>query len=266
LFVAVHVLRTATHKSKREVEQVVAQVRPQPDVPTVVRKLPTPKPAGLPPVPLATEGREAHELTQAPQSLAVRAIRPPEIKPLAPERFKVQFTVSRNTYEKLRHVQNLLRHTIPDGDPAAIFDRAVSLLLAELEKTKFAAVRHPRSGHDAKPGSRHIPAAIKRDIWRRDGGQCSFRGEQGRCSETGFLEFHHVVPFARGGATISQNLELRWRAQCQRGRTVWAWRTPLRTRNAGRLRGGRELRSGPTESKQFQAGRRVRRWDAQSHN
>ena len=38
--------------------------------------------------------------------------------------FKVQFTVGRDTYDKLRHVQDLLRHSIPNGDPAAIFDRA----------------------------------------------------------------------------------------------------------------------------------------------
>lgn len=204
-------LDAVTHKSKRDVEELLARLRPQPDAPAVVRKLPTPKRAAAPPVPLASEGREAYELTQAPQSVAVPAVRPPEIKPLTPERFKVQFTVSRDTYDKLRQVQDLLRHTIPNGDPAAIFDRALSLLLAELENTKFAAVRHPRPDRTAKPGSRHVPAAIRREVWRRDGGQCAFRGEHGRCSETGFLEFHHVVPFARGGATTSQNLELRCR-------------------------------------------------------
>jgi hypothetical protein len=61
------------------------------------------------------------------------------VSPLAPDRYKVQFPVSRETYEKLRHAQDLLGHTIPSGDPAAIFDRALSLLLADLEKTKLAA-------------------------------------------------------------------------------------------------------------------------------
>jgi len=45
--------------------------------------------------------------------------------PLAPERYKVQFTVGRQTHDKLRRAQDLLRHSIPDGDPAAIFERAV---------------------------------------------------------------------------------------------------------------------------------------------
>jgi hypothetical protein len=151
------VLDAATHKSKRGIEQLVARLRPQPDVPTVVRKLPTPKPAPTPTGPLGTEEPAANELMPVAQNAALPATRPSEIKPLAPERFKVQFTVSRDTHEKLRHAQDLLRHTIPNGDLAAIFDRALSLLLAELEETKFAAGRRPRPGRDTKPGSRHYP-------------------------------------------------------------------------------------------------------------
>jgi HNH endonuclease len=108
-------------------------------------------------------------------------------------------------------VQDLLRHSIPNGDPAAIFDRALTLLLAELSKTKFSAVGRPRPARQTRTGSRHISAAVKRDVWQRDGGRCAFRGERGRCIETGFLEFHHVVPYAKGGATTLENLELRCR-------------------------------------------------------
>ena len=57
--------------------------------------------------------------------------------------------------------------------------------------------------------SRHVPAAIRRTVWARDGGRCRFEGPAGRCSETGRLEFHHVVPYASGGPTVADNLELR---------------------------------------------------------
>jgi hypothetical protein len=33
-------------------------------------------------------------------------------------------------HDKLRRAQDLLRHSIPDGDPAKIFDKALTLLLA----------------------------------------------------------------------------------------------------------------------------------------
>lgn len=53
---------------------------------------------------------------------------------------------------------------------------------------------------------------MRREVWKRDDGRCAFVGTEGRCAETGFLEFHHVVPFADGGATTAANLQLRCRA------------------------------------------------------
>jgi hypothetical protein len=225
----VELLAAATHKSKREVEQLLGQWRPQPDVPTVIRKLPTPTPIPVRssefPVQVSVQEtlcvNEPSELVLTPAAPASVAMRPPEIKPLAPERYKVQFTVSHETHAKLRRVQDLMRHAIPDGDPAAIFDRALTVLLADLLKVKCGATEHPRNGRPAQSRSRHIPAAVKRDVWHRDGGCCAFQGEQGRCTETGFLEFHHVVPYAERGAATASNLELRCRAHNQYEAELW---------------------------------------------
>lgn len=43
------------------------------------------------------------------------------------------------THDTLRRAQNLLRHAIPSGDLAAIFDRALTLLVADLEVRKAGA-------------------------------------------------------------------------------------------------------------------------------
>jgi len=150
------------------------------------------------------------------------APRRPEIKPLAPERYKVQCTVSRETHDKLRRVEDLLRHSIPDGDLAAILDRALTVLLSELSKAKCAATERSRSFRAPKSRSRHIPAAVRRDVWARDEGRCAFQGELGRCAETGFLEFHHVVPYADGGETCAKNLELRCRSHNQHEAVLWS--------------------------------------------
>jgi 5-methylcytosine-specific restriction endonuclease McrA len=64
--------------------------------------------------------------------------------------------------------------------------------------------------HDAR--GRYVRAAEKRKVWARDQGQCAFVGAKGRCVERGFLEFHHVIPFAEGGETTAENLQLRCRA------------------------------------------------------
>ena len=204
------VLEGARHKSKRDVEHIVAHLRPQPDVPTTVRQLPQPASSSAcpsaPVVEANLNGDTLAALAPAPAS------RPAEVTPLAPERYKVQFTVSRDTHEKLRRVQNLLRHSIPNGDPAAIFDRALTVLLADLERAKLAAVARPRAARAVAAGSRHTPAAVRREVWKRDGGQCAFIGTAGRCTERGFLEFHHVEPYAAGGAATVENIELRCRA------------------------------------------------------
>jgi hypothetical protein len=215
------VLAAAQHRSRREVEQQVAALRPLPPAPSSVRKLPAAKPVIVPPAPGATEtGVTSRSPRDAvvPAPLATEAAAPRRaavVAPLAPERFKVQFTIGRDTHDKLRQVQDLLRHAIPDGDPAAIFDRALTLLLADLEKQKFAQTSRPRPAGEPTPGSRHVPAAVRREVWRRDGGQCAFVGARGRCAERGFLEFHHVVPFAKGGDTTSVNVQLRCRPHNQ---------------------------------------------------
>src|SRR5206468_11617413 len=99
-----------------------------------------------------------------------------------------------------------------NGDPAAIFDRALTVLLADIEKHKCAAAARPRAASAPASSSRRIPAAVKRQVWARDSGQCGFIGTEGRCTERGFLEYHHVQPFADGGLSIGENLQLRCRA------------------------------------------------------
>jgi hypothetical protein len=205
------VLTRARHKSKRDVELLVATLHPRPDVPSTIRKLPAPRQATLP-------APRSDERVDPPPAL--HAPRRAEMTPLTPERYRIQFTVSRQTHDKLRRAQDLLRHAVPDGDPAIIVERALTLLVAELERSKTGATARPRSARPgasprAKAGSRHVPAAMKRAVWKRDGGRCAFIGPHGRCTATAFLEYHHVVPFAAGGETSAKNLELRCRAHNQ---------------------------------------------------
>jgi hypothetical protein len=208
------VLATARHKTKREVELVVATLRPQPPVPATVRKLPAAKPSIATPT-RSDETADVARPAEPPQAkpLVTDAARAwSTIAPLAPERYKLQLTVSAETHQKLRRAQDLLRHAVPNGDLALIVDRALTLLVRDLERTKFAETARPRKASVAQSRSRHIAAAVRRRVWHRDRGQCAFVGTQGRCTERGFLEFHHVVPYADGGESVVENLELRCRA------------------------------------------------------
>jgi hypothetical protein len=131
---------------------------------------------------------------------------------LAPDRYRLQCTIGGATLEKLRLAQDLLRHAIPSGDEAAILDRAFTALLVELARTRFAAVDNPQPPRGTAPGSRHVPADVKRAVWVRDLGRCGFVGTDGRrCNERAFVEFHHVRPYAAGGEATVDNIELRCR-------------------------------------------------------
>jgi 5-methylcytosine-specific restriction endonuclease McrA len=128
-------------------------------------------------------------------------------------------------HARLRRLQALLRREIRDGDPAAIFGRALRLLEADVEKTKLGAAAKPRPNRSIRPGtdkkdvyrsafpSRHVPRGVRQAVWRRDGGQCAFVSTDGRrCTERAFLEFHHIQAYADGGPPTVANISLRcWR-------------------------------------------------------
>jgi len=138
-----------------------------------------------------------------------------QVAALHPDReelMTVVLRVPRRTFEKLRTAQDLLRHAIPTGDVAEVFDRALTALVADLQRKKLANVGRPRRPKKAALESRHIPAAVRRTVFARDGGRCTFVGSKGRCQETGKLEFHHIKPFAKGGAATVANVQLRCRA------------------------------------------------------
>jgi len=214
-------LDIARHKSKRQVEELVARLLPQPPVSSSVRKLPTA--SHIPASPMAQpdaaaspqptgDGQGVASVDLLTGASALPRPRPAVVTPLAPERYKEQFTANAETDEKLRLAQALLRHQIPDGDPAKIIDRALTVLLRDLAKTKLAATDHPRKRGEATRGSRYIPAEVKRAVWGRDGAQCAFVSSDGRrCTERGFLEFHHVTPYAAGGEPTAENIQLRCR-------------------------------------------------------
>lgn len=204
-------LAEAKHRSKREVELIVRRLDPQPDVPSSIRKLPAPAPVVAPPLSQPTQ-QSAAPASPPPVVLQPPPVHRPVIAPLAPERYRVQFTVSKETHDKLRRAQDLLRREIRDGDPGAIFDRALTLLLREVEKKKMAATSRPRRPRGTKSGSRDIPAHVRRAVWRRDDGRCAFVGTKGRCTERAFLELGHVTPAAHQGPATVENLSLRCRA------------------------------------------------------
>jgi hypothetical protein len=94
-----------------------------------------------------------------------------------------------------------------DGTPALMMPRD-----ARLDAEVAVAAEHPAS----LPKSRYVPRKVLREVFARDGGQCTFVSSEGRrCSAREFLEVHHHEPFARGGKATVDNLRLSCRAHNQ---------------------------------------------------
>jgi hypothetical protein len=220
------VLAKARDRRRHEIEALVAELAPRPDFPSTVQKLPGPKatpPSSAGPRPAMSSVPCAAGSPIAPSPSGLPATPRPIVQAWAPERYRVQFTIGPEAHEKLRRVQALLRREIPDGDPGAIFDRALTVLLEKVEKTKLGAAAKRRPDRLIRPGtdkirkptvpSRHVPRKVKREVWGRDAGQCAFVSPTGRrCTERTFLEFHHVQPYAKQGPASVANISLRcWR-------------------------------------------------------
>ena len=216
----VDVLTEARRRSKSEVELIVRRLAPKPGVPSTIRRVPSPpvvdQPALLQPVNQAAVSPD----TPAPGPMASTSTSPsatttarrPVIAPLAPDRYHVQMTVSKETHDKLRRAQDLLCREIRSGDPALILDRALDALLEKAEKKKLAATAKPRPSRGSVGRSRYIPADVRRIVALRDQGRCAFVGPSGRCAATRFLEWHHIKPFGHQGPATVENIALRCRA------------------------------------------------------
>ena len=207
------------------------------------------------------------------------------VEPLAPGRYRVQFTASAELRAKLERLRGLMRSSVPDGDLAAVIEEAVTEKLQRLEARRFgrtkagrqgvlaqttlpareepspapgdtfpsasqdsgatgsdagepvaaSAADRPQAAHgpqaadgqtadgrEAADGSeaadgaqaaggspaawtrssvtRHVPAAVRRAVYERDGGRCAYADAKGRrCTARVGLEYHHRHPFGLGG-------------------------------------------------------------------
>lgn len=193
----------STHQSKRAIRDLIARrvLGPAPAFefePTSTGE----KGDQLEPVPVISYGEKA------PNELV-----PPMVATSA--RVGVHCTVDR---EKLDRARALLSHCVPSGKLDQVLDRALEAVIRETERRTFGQTERPRSRAERRPSSdrRRIPAHVKREVWQRDDGRCTFVGTNGhRCGERRFLEFDHIRPVARGGEATVEDLRLCCRAHNQ---------------------------------------------------
>lgn len=192
-------LEKSRRKSKAEIELLIATMFPQEEE----KK--------------ATIRRLSGSGGSASRSKSTR--RKAEVSPVSGTSYSVRFTASARAKGLLDKAKDLLAHRKPNIDVDEILELALEGLVETLEKKRWAKTDRPRKSSSrgdeevAKPGDRYVPAAVKRAVYERDGGRCSYISADGtRCSCTYGLELDHVHPVALGGASTFENLRLRCRA------------------------------------------------------
>lgn len=223
-------LEACTYKTKAAVERLLAERFPEPDAPTVVRAI-APLAAATPmPGPLEAFKASAMGVADADPvtTLAPEPVAPAisietsrttvpldraRVRPIAPEKYALQLTISSRAHALMRRAQELLRHRGVTSE-AEVLERALESLVGNLEKAKFAATDRPGKPRGSS-NPRCIPAHVKRAVHERDGGRCTFVSAQGHRCESHDVEFDHIQPVARGGESTVANLRLRCRAHNQ---------------------------------------------------
>jgi len=135
---------------------------------------------------------------------------------VAPEPVVRRVAITAGVLEKLEYAKALLAHAT--RDEGTVLERALDALIAKLEARKLAKTKRPRAAGAKRTSTdpRHVPAEVRRAVAARDDGRCTFVGDHGhRCESREELEFDHVAPVAKGGASTVENVRLRCRAHNQ---------------------------------------------------
>jgi len=146
---------------------------------------------------------------------------------LSEGRFGVHFTADGEFKRLLDEVRALASHRLPNGELSSLMMRALEAFRRELLKQRYGVGRQARRTKRASVDpteivsglvrrSRHVPAAVAREVYLRDGGCCTFCAASGqRCGARRYLQIDHVTPWAKLGESTLDNLRLRCRAHNQ---------------------------------------------------
>ena len=215
------------------------------------------------------ESRSHRECEKILLTVSPESARPKErLRQISDKESELKFVVSDNLVKKLERLKGLLAHSHPHLNTAQLIEILADRALEELDPIRKAAriaaaktkrdlkVKQvarskksassetpPPGGADSTPTSeselrpiaakqnpRSIPVAIRRQVWVRDGGQCTFISPETRirCTSRYRLEIDHRVSVTLGGGSEAENLRLlckshnTWEAIDQLGRSKMA--------------------------------------------
>jgi 5-methylcytosine-specific restriction endonuclease McrA len=190
------VLARVEGKSQEEAQLLAVEYQPKPVPRDVVRAVP------MPPGPLVA-------FTVVPAGTRTPPPPPEVVKPLTPDLRRLNVTVSADFIAELEQVRAALSHKCPDGDFEQVVREAFKLVLDRDRKRKALTDRPRAQSETSGENDRYVPAAVKRAVWERDQGRCTWpMGDGEVCGSTHRLEFDHDLEVALGGKPTIENIRL----------------------------------------------------------
>jgi hypothetical protein len=165
-----------------------------------------------------------------------------EIEPLTADIRRVHFNVGKRVVQKLEAARDGLSHSIRGATMEQVLEAALDLLLEKQARARgqvkrpravqpaptatapatvgttgrlgpsssSSSVARPEGRANRRTGPREaIPAAVRRAVWARDGGRCTWPIDGGGCcGSTHRLELDHLLPWAEWGPSTVENLRV----------------------------------------------------------
>lgn len=161
------------------------------------------------------EGKSKREAERILVQEAPHFAKPDRTRPITEDKTEIRFTADRELLEMFQKIQDLAAHRgiEPGYNGLLKFMAQETLKKLDPEQQEIRKSLSPEKVEaktDSKPSSRYVPLSVKREVWKRDQGRCSYvsplTGK--RCNSSYGLELDHVTPWALGGETSLQNLRL----------------------------------------------------------
>ena len=154
-----------------------------------------------------------------------------KVRYLDKNQIEIKFTLNKNAYENIERLKHLLSHKNPNMSYQELFSILAEMGLKKYDprqklkkKEKSGQINRTKKGqfiqkvqvkNNKQSGlcytsSRYIPARIRRLIWARDYGECSYicPETKKKCGSKHLLQIDHIHPYSLGGSSGTGNLRL----------------------------------------------------------
>lgn len=156
-------------------------------------------------------GKSTRDVERSLAVLAPEASAPERARVVSETQVELKFTVSVELMEKLKRLQGLCAHKLRNPTSyAELLELLADVGLKELDPGKEPTRARESSAPNEAAHKRYVPAAIRREVWRKAGSQCTHQDKKTgqRCASRFALQVEHIQPFAKNGASDPDNLTL----------------------------------------------------------